>query len=97
MSGPAFEWDVASRSRSAPGLPPDVTASRLRADAWLDTGDIGYLVRGEIHISGRTKELLVVNGEKSFPVDLESAACGLTGVRHCVALLDGEAYHLLVM
>ena len=42
-------------------------------DGWLSTGDVGYLVDGEFHFMGRSKELIVVAGRKIAPADLEHA------------------------
>lgn len=46
------------------------TQVALNAD-WLDTGDLGYLARGEIHITGRRKDLLIVRGRNIWPQDIE--------------------------
>ena len=50
------------------------TARVLSADGWLDTGDLGYLVDGEIVVTGRAKDLIIVNGRNIWPQDLEWAA-----------------------
>ncbi len=50
------------------------TARVLSADGWLDTGDLGYLVDGEIVITGRAKDLIIVNGRNLWPQDLEWTA-----------------------
>jgi acyl-CoA synthetase (AMP-forming)/AMP-acid ligase II len=39
---------------------------------WLRTGDLGFMRGGELHISGRIKDLLIVNGRKHHPEDLEA-------------------------
>lgn len=44
--------------------------------AFLRTGDLGYISQGEIFLTGRLKELLVVHGKKYFPLDLEIASAG---------------------
>ncbi|WCM54040.1 fatty acyl-AMP ligase [Pseudomonas sp. WJP1] len=46
------------------------TQMALKAD-WLDTGDLGYLSRGELHITGRRKDLLIVRGRNIWPQDIE--------------------------
>ncbi len=52
------------------------------AAAFLRTGDLGYLLRGELHVCGRLKDLLIVNGRKFAPQDLEEAAeSGHPGLR----------------
>ena len=50
------------------------TARVLSADGWLDTGDIGYQLNGEIVITGRAKDLMIVNGRNIWPQDLEWVA-----------------------
>lgn len=52
----------------------DETARVMSADGWLDTGDLGYLVGGQIVITGRAKDLVIVNGRNVWPQDLEWAA-----------------------
>ncbi len=53
---------------------PEETAKVLSADGWLDTGDIGYFTDGEIVITGRAKDLIIVNGRNVWPQDLEWTA-----------------------
>jgi fatty-acyl-CoA synthase len=50
---------------------PEATARVLSADGWLATGDLGYLVDGEIVITGRAKDLIIVKGRNVWPQDLE--------------------------
>lgn len=38
---------------------------------WLRTGDLGFSIGGELHVTGRIKDLLIVRGVKHFPQDLE--------------------------
>lgn len=53
---------------------PEETADVMSKDGWLDTGDLGYLVDGQIVITGRAKDLVIVNGRNVWPQDLEWAA-----------------------
>jgi len=39
---------------------------------FLRTGDLGYLRDGELYVTGRVKELIIVRGRKHFPSDLEA-------------------------
>jgi len=50
---------------------PEETARVLFANGWLDTGDIGFLDGGEIVLTGRSKDLMIVNGRNIWPQDLE--------------------------
>ena len=59
---------------------PEINAQILR-DGWLDTGDLGYLVEGELVITGRRKDLMIVNGRNIWPQDVEHVAEQHPGVR----------------
>ena len=50
------------------------TARVLSADGWLDTGDIGFKIEDEIVITGRAKDLIILNGRNIWPQDLEWTA-----------------------
>jgi fatty-acyl-CoA synthase len=56
-----------------PGYFNDPEASRevLSADGWLDTGDLGYTLAGDIVVTGRAKDLIIVNGRNIWPQDIE--------------------------
>jgi fatty-acyl-CoA synthase len=49
------------------------TREVLSPDGWLDTGDLGYLLAGEIVVTGRAKDLIIVNGRNVWPQDIEWA------------------------
>ena len=51
------------------------------AGGWLDTGDVGFVYEGELFVTGRGKDLLVVRGRNHAPQDLERAADEVEGVR----------------
>ncbi len=50
------------------------TARVLSADGWLNTGDVGYLAEGRLFITGREKDLFIINGRNIWPQDLEFLA-----------------------
>jgi fatty-acyl-CoA synthase len=52
----------------------DATREALSADGWLNTGDLGYCVDGNLHITGRAKDLLIINGRNIWPQDIELLA-----------------------
>jgi fatty-acyl-CoA synthase len=53
---------------------------------WLRTGDLGYMVDGEIYISGRLKDILIVNGRNYYPQRIEWAVEEVPGVRKGTAV-----------
>jgi acyl-CoA synthetase (AMP-forming)/AMP-acid ligase II len=56
------------------------TAATRSADGWVNTGDIGLELEGEIYISGRAKEILFVDGQNFYPHDIEEMAASVRGI-----------------
>jgi fatty-acyl-CoA synthase len=50
-------------------------------DGWLHTGDLGYLAEGEVFISGRLKDILIINGRNYYPQRIEWVTEEVPGVR----------------
>jgi fatty-acyl-CoA synthase len=66
----------------SPGYYDDVEATALAIrDGQLFTGDLGYLSSGELFVCGRVKDLIIVNGRKYHPQDLEWGVADLAGIR----------------
>jgi fatty-acyl-CoA synthase len=42
-------------------------------DGFMDTGDMGYLLDGQVVITGRAKDLILHNGRNIWPQDIEWA------------------------
>ncbi len=53
---------------------PVATAEALSEDGWLNTGDIGYMIDGTLVITGREKDMIIINGRNIWPQDLEFLA-----------------------
>ncbi|GAB3487113.1 fatty acyl-AMP ligase [Amycolatopsis cihanbeyliensis] len=62
-------------------LTMDGPAVTQDADGWLATGDLGYLVDGQIIICGRAKDVIIMGGRNIYPTDIERAATSVEGVR----------------
>jgi len=79
----------------------DATDATLR-DGWLDTGDLGLLQDGELFVSGRAKDVVILRGSNHAPQEFEEALDGVAGVRPgCAAAMgiptaEGEQLALLV-
>lgn len=82
---------------------PEATARALR-DGWLDTGDLGFLHEGELYLTGRAKDVVILRGRNYAPEEIERAVEGVPGVRTgCVIAAswlpedaEGEALALFV-
>jgi acyl-CoA synthetase (AMP-forming)/AMP-acid ligase II len=73
VSGPS----VASGYWNRPEESAKMFCARL-ADSgegpFLRTGDLGFLRRGELFVTGRIKDLIIINGRNLYPQDLEITA-----------------------
>ena len=58
---------------------PDLTGHAFHR-GWYLTGDLGYIADGEIYITGRKKDLIIVGGKNIYPQDLENLASEVDGV-----------------
>lgn len=67
---------------------PDATESSFM-DGWFKTGDLGYLAEGELYISGRKKDLIIVGGKNVYPQDIENAVGSVEGVHSGRAVAFG--------
>lgn len=59
---------------------PDATELAIK-NGWYLTGDYGYIANGELYVSGRKKDLIIIGGKNVYPQDLESLAGEVSGVR----------------
>lgn len=59
---------------------PDLTEKAMTQDGWYLTGDMGYLADGELHVTGRKKDLIIVGGKNIYPQDIEAIANRTAGI-----------------
>jgi acetyltransferase-like isoleucine patch superfamily enzyme/acyl carrier protein len=62
---------------------PDATASSF-TQGWFRTGDLGFLKGGELYVTGRKKDVIIVGGENIFPQDIEEI------LNHTAGLVPGR-------
>jgi len=82
---------------------PEETAKVFTADRWLRTGDMGVMdPRGNIRITDRKKDMIVVSGFKVFPNEIEDVLATHAGVAEAAAIgvpdeRSGEAVKVVVV
>lgn len=58
---------------------PEITQEAF-FEGWYLTGDLGYQVNGELFVTGRKKDLIIVGGKNIYPQDLENLASAVKGI-----------------
>ncbi|WP_074796669.1 fatty acyl-AMP ligase [Nitrosospira briensis] len=53
---------------------PEDTSKTLRPGNWLDTGDLGFLFEGDLYVTGRRTDVIIVNGRNIRAQDIEELA-----------------------
>jgi long-chain acyl-CoA synthetase len=73
---------------------PEATAALIGADGWLNSGDTARIDEsGHVFITGRLKEIIVMsNGEKIPPVDIESAIMRDPLFEHVMLIGEGRPF-----
>jgi acyl-CoA synthetase (AMP-forming)/AMP-acid ligase II/acyl carrier protein len=59
---------------------PSATTELFTEDGWLRTGDCGVIVDDQLVITGRQKDIIIVNGQNYYPHDIEEIVAGLDGL-----------------
>ena len=62
---------------------------RALAHGWLDTGDLGFALEGELYVHGRAKDVVIVRGANHAPDEFEAAVGEVAGVRPGCAVAVG--------
>jgi len=58
---------------------PEATRASFH-EGWLRTGDLGFHLDGELYVTGRLKEMLIVRGENLYARDVEARVAAVPGV-----------------
>jgi len=64
-------FDATLRRRAQAGSHADGSAAGA---AWLRTGDLGVYLDGELYVTGRRADMIVVDGRHHYPQDIEATA-----------------------
>ncbi|MBM9510201.1 fatty acyl-AMP ligase [Actinacidiphila acididurans] len=95
-------WRNAARTASTFGAVVADADPGRPAGPWLRTGDLGALHEGELHVTGRIKDLIIIDGTNHYPQDIEATVQESHDViRHdrvaAFALADEDGEHLVVV
>ena len=61
-------------------LRQDLTREAFTSDGWYRTGDLGYLADRELFVTGRKKDLIIVQGRNFYPSDIEAIVSDTKGI-----------------
>ncbi|RKG98548.1 fatty acyl-AMP ligase [Corallococcus sp. CA047B] len=67
----------------------EATERALTGDGWLDTGDLGFGAEGELYLTGRAKDLVIIRGANHAPQAFEEPLAEVQGVRTGCAVALG--------
>lgn len=80
---------------------PEESRRALNSENWLDTGDIGFLLDGNLYITGRRSDVIIINGRNVRAQDIEFTAEQQVEVREREAssfsLIDSEGNTTVVL
>jgi acyl-CoA synthetase (AMP-forming)/AMP-acid ligase II/acyl carrier protein len=71
----------------------EATDSLFTDDNWLRTGDVGVIVDGDLVITGRSKDIIIVNGQNYYPHDIEEIAAHVEGLDLNKVVVAGVRTH----
>lgn len=60
---------------------PDLNQRAIDAGGCFATGDLGFICDGELFVTGRSKDLIIIRGRNYYPQDIEAAAGAVEGVK----------------
>src|SRR4051812_18240296 len=50
-------------------------------DGWIKSGDRAYIAGGDVHITGRVKDIIIRAGRNTYPHEIEEAISAIPGIR----------------
>lgn len=78
---------------------PEATRAAFK-NGWLQTGDLGFTIDGDLFLCGRAKDLLIVRGRNFYPSDIEWAVSDLEKVKRgnvCVFSVPGDTEEQVIV
>ncbi len=65
-------WNRPDKSAETFGAELDTPTAGTPPGPWLRTGDLGFFHDGQLHIAGRGKDMIIVDGQNHYPQDIEA-------------------------
>src|SRR4051812_13260353 len=59
----------------------EAKTKELFHDGWIKSGDRAYIAGGDIHITGRVKDIIIRAGRNTYPHEIEEAISAIPGIR----------------
>src|SRR5256714_535276 len=59
----------------------EAKTKELFHDGWIRSGDRAYIAGGDIHITGRVKDIIIRAGRNTYPHEIEEAISAIPGIR----------------
>lgn len=74
---------------------PELNTESFSADGWFNTGDLAFLNEGRLTITGRAKDVIIVNGVNFYSHEIEAVVEEVNGVSvsftaACAVRMDGS-------
>ena len=66
-----------------------------REGGWLDSGDLAFRHDGELHVTGRSKDLIIKGGRNLVPQEIEEVVANVPGIRRGCVVAFGAPHEAL--
>lgn len=80
---------------------PQATNRVMRPDNWMDTGDLGFISEGNLYLTGRHKDIIIINGRNIRAQDIEEIAEQQPEIRtretSAFSVVDDEGHSTVVL
>lgn len=58
----------------------ELTRSAIDSEGWYKTGDLGFFHESELFVTGRSKDLIIIQGRNFYPGDIERSVGEIEGI-----------------
>ncbi len=72
---------------------PKQNREAFTADGWFNTGDLGFIQNGEITITGRAKDVIIINGVNYYCHEIETVVEAIEGIAKSFVAACGVRPH----